>query len=108
MTGVRQDHTTSNFGAYSRKVIDTINAMPERERCFPLMVKWTGFRSVALPVAHAARGSGRSGYSFSRLWRLAIGIVLSYSDKRSEEHTSELQSLMRISYAVLCLKKQKK
>src|SRR3546814_4688335 len=30
------------------------------------------------------------------------------SQKRSEEHTSELQSLMRISYAVLCLKKKKK
>src|SRR3546814_3259626 len=28
--------------------------------------------------------------------------------KRSEEHTSELQSLMRNSYAVLCLKKKKK
>src|SRR3546814_9736943 len=28
-------------------------------------------------------------------------------DMRSEEHTSELQSLMRISYAVLCLKKTK-
>src|SRR3546814_10701374 len=28
--------------------------------------------------------------------------------RRSEEHTSELQSLMRISYAVLCLKKKKK
>src|SRR3546814_8145286 len=28
--------------------------------------------------------------------------------KRSEEHTSELQSLMRISYAVLCLKNKKK
>src|SRR3546814_6495010 len=28
-------------------------------------------------------------------------------DPRSEEHTSELQSLMRISYAVFCLKKQK-
>src|SRR3546814_6105313 len=28
--------------------------------------------------------------------------------KRSEEHTSELQSLMRISYAVFCLKKKKK
>src|SRR3546814_9660666 len=28
--------------------------------------------------------------------------------ERSEEHTSELQSLMRISYAVLCLKKKKK
>src|SRR3546814_8893008 len=28
--------------------------------------------------------------------------------QRSEEHTSELQSLMRISYAVFCLKKKKK
>src|SRR3546814_6174776 len=31
-----------------------------------------------------------------------------YSLTRSEEHTSELQSLMRISYAVFCLKKKKK
>src|SRR3546814_9529951 len=30
-----------------------------------------------------------------------------YSDMRSEEHTSELQSLMRISYAVFCLNKKK-
>src|SRR3546814_5239102 len=29
------------------------------------------------------------------------------NDERSEEHTSELQSLMRISYAVFCLKKKK-
>src|SRR3546814_6355579 len=32
----------------------------------------------------------------------------SQSSPRSEEHTSELQSLMRISYAVFCLKKKKK
>src|SRR3546814_3123750 len=31
-----------------------------------------------------------------------------WPDVRSEEHTSELQSLMRISYAVFCLKKKKK
>src|SRR3546814_7855606 len=30
-----------------------------------------------------------------------------FPDERSEEHTSELQSLMRISYAVFCLKKKK-
>src|SRR3546814_6509260 len=35
--------------------------------------------------------------------RLAIAAAA----ERSEEHTSELQSLMRISYAVFCLKKQK-
>src|SRR3546814_1667816 len=37
-----------------------------------------------------------------------IGEVLDPHDQRSEEHTSELQSLMRISYAVFCLKKKKK
>src|SRR3546814_6726586 len=34
-------------------------------------------------------------------------IGLEQAGHRSEEHTSELQSLMRISYAVFCLKKQK-
>src|SRR3546814_9708806 len=33
---------------------------------------------------------------------------MSYLQQRSEEHTSELQSLMRISYAVFCLKKKKR
>src|SRR3546814_4918027 len=32
--------------------------------------------------------------------------ALAQAEDRSEEHTSELQSLMRISYAVFCLKKQ--
>src|SRR3546814_1776261 len=35
-------------------------------------------------------------------------LLLATAQLRSEEHTSELQSLMRISYAVFCLKKQKK
>src|SRR3546814_10649050 len=34
-------------------------------------------------------------------------LVTVVRDERSEEHTSELQSLMRISYAVFCLKKKK-
>src|SRR3546814_9419555 len=35
------------------------------------------------------------------------GIAMARKKSRSEEHTSELQSLMRISYAVFCLKKKK-
>src|SRR3546814_10840551 len=34
-------------------------------------------------------------------------VIATGSERRSEEHTSELQSLMRISYAVFCLKKKK-
>src|SRR3546814_6961238 len=41
----------------------------------------------------------------NQLVLLAVGTTV---DNRSEEHTSELQSLMRISYAVFCLKKKNK
>src|SRR3546814_2650342 len=37
-----------------------------------------------------------------------VKVAIIHRAARSEEHTSELQSLMRISYAVFCLKKKKK
>src|SRR3546814_6608182 len=37
-----------------------------------------------------------------------VSFLCQVGEQRSEEHTSELQSLMRISYAVFCLKKKKK
>src|SRR3546814_4380170 len=43
----------------------------------------------------------------SGLGAMAAVLMLVFKDTRSEEHTSELQSLMRISYAVFCLKKKK-
>src|SRR3546814_1916877 len=43
----------------------------------------------------------------TRRWPTASGWPASLVATRSEEHTSELQSLMRISYAVFCLKKKK-
>src|SRR3546814_5593393 len=54
-------------------------------------------RSHGLDTAFVGR-AGRSGPN--------IAVLLEYD--RSEEHTSELQSLMRISYAVFCLKKKNK
>src|SRR3546814_9737176 len=43
-----------------------------------------------------------------KIYLRAIEIRMKEFDMRSEEHTSELQSLMRISYAVFCLKKKRK
>src|SRR3546814_4591199 len=48
---------------------------------------WASFREMRTPVASITSRTSRS-------------------QERSEEHTSELQSLMRISYAVFCLKKK--
>src|SRR3546814_2593394 len=53
-----------------------------------------------------AVGSGNAAV-LSTTSRFTCGMCDSAQPKRSEEHTSELQSLMRISYAVFCLKKKK-
>src|SRR3546814_622446 len=44
----------------------------------------------------------------SDVFEVSLDWLMSPGNLRSEEHTSELQSLMRISYAVFCLKKKKK
>src|SRR3546814_7675882 len=43
-----------------------------------------------------------------RIVAIILAISVSLAGVRSEEHTSEFQSLMRISYAVFCLKKKNK
>src|SRR3546814_3347817 len=48
------------------------------------------------------------GSLYLRPFMFATEAFLGVRPARSEEHTSELQSLMRISYAVFCLKKKKK
>src|SRR3546814_9212287 len=51
-------------------------------------------------------GEGIEGAEIQILYSRAIGPYFNAQAGRSEEHTSELQSLMRSSYAVFCLKKQ--
>src|SRR3546814_1963706 len=63
---------------------------------------WTRNRPLPLPIPPARRSdSGKRPGS-------ALGPRALCQQCRSEEHTSELQSLMRISYAVFCLKKKKR
>src|SRR3546814_1006772 len=52
------------------------------------------------------RGTTQCGPGLGEPIRVGCGSIDRRHDDRSEEHTSELQSLMRISYAVFCLKKQ--
>src|SRR3546814_7770149 len=47
-------------------------------------------------------------FALVKFKKLAGGGYFKIINQRSEEHTSELQSLMRTSYAVFCLKKKKK
>src|SRR3546814_2669647 len=79
---------------------------PARSRGVDVMKAYA--EVIGDPVAHS-----RSPF-IHNFWLGELGIDAEYrtcrveAGKRSEEHTSELQSLMRISYAVFCLKKKKK
>src|SRR3546814_4915378 len=65
---------------------------------------WFGRQAEALQLA-ALEGSGHLGLRIEEV--LVQGRARTDGEEiRSEEHTSELQSLMRISYAVFCLKKK--
>src|SRR3546814_10299418 len=71
--------------------------------------KWVGrvMDEGDLPGIEVAKKSGNKmillGEAEVERWKAAAAPLV----ERSEEHTSELQSLMRISYAVFCLKKKK-
>jgi dolichol-phosphate mannosyltransferase len=81
LSGADYDYRTANFGIYSRAVVDAVRSMGDRARFFPVMVRWTGFRRTSIPVQHDARGNGGSSYTLKKLLKLALDIMLSYSDK---------------------------
>src|SRR3546814_16475776 len=83
-----------------------IRRPPRSTRTDTLFPYTTLFRSAPSQQRAAGRASHRRSRShcepaYSRPYHRSRG------GSRSEEHTSELQSLMRISYAVFCLKKKK-
>src|SRR3546814_4645445 len=63
--------------------------------------------ATALEHALGRKGSREDLNHRIVLCRLGLRLLEADGPSRSEEHTSELQSLMRISYAVFCLKKKK-
>ena len=81
LTGRHHDNTLANFGIYHRQVIDAILSLEDHMRYFSVMVRWVGFSTAVIPVKHAPRKGGVSGYSFSKLFSLATDIILAYSEK---------------------------
>src|SRR3546814_8128213 len=90
-----------------------IRQPPRSTRTDTLFPYTTLFRSAGWCWKSHAGGRGLNSYNESRYRRLFDFRIQKRafcnrpSHARSEEHTSELQSLMRISYAVFCLKKKK-
>jgi glycosyltransferase involved in cell wall biosynthesis len=68
-----------DFRLMSRRVVDTLRAMPERRRFLRGMVAWVGFDQVPIEYRRAGRIKGR-GASYHALFRLAAEAFASFSD----------------------------
>src|SRR3546814_4371347 len=93
-----------------------IRRPPRSTRTDTLFPYTTLFRSGRAMTRRKPMTLHRAKWTLALLWIVAFALLLlllamqslfgHYAPRRSEEHTSELQSLMRISYAVFCLKKK--
>lgn len=75
---------TGDFRLMSRNVVDTLKAMPERDRFIRGMVSWVGFRQTALPYKRAKRFAGESKYPLAKMFSFAMDGILSFSTKPLE------------------------
>lgn len=68
-----------DFCLMDRKVLDQLNAMPERNRFIRGLRGWVGFKQVGLPYERPARAAGTTKYSVFRLFNLAMDGFTSFS-----------------------------
>ncbi len=80
-TDTRIDGRISNFGIYSKKVIESVKKFREHTRSFGLFALWVGFKRIEIDIEHSIRKSGSSSYTFKKLINLTIDSILSHSQK---------------------------
>jgi dolichol-phosphate mannosyltransferase len=68
-----------DFRLLDRRVVEVINAMPERARFLRGMVSWAGFRQTSLPYERAARHAGESKYPLRKMIHFAMDGIISFS-----------------------------
>lgn len=79
LTDVEVPPDTGDFCLMDRKIVDLLNAMPERNRYVRGLRAWLGFRQTAIRFERPARFAGETKYPFRRMVGLAVDGILSLS-----------------------------
>lgn len=82
LTAVKLDNSVGNFGLYSRRMVNTLLQFRDKEVFLPLMVSLTGLpRCTYSGQNRSGRAAGQSSYNLRRLIRVAIAIIIRFSDR---------------------------
>ena len=78
MSGIDLKAKTTDFRLYDKKVIKAFKQATERERMFRGIMDWMGFRRSYVEFKADARLEGQAGYSYVKLWRLAVNSIAAF------------------------------
>jgi glycosyltransferase involved in cell wall biosynthesis len=79
ITDVKIPVDTGDFRLMDRKVVDVLKQMRERHRFPRGMSAWVGFRQIGVDYRRSSRYAGQTKYPFSKMLRLAINAITSFS-----------------------------
>mgnify|MGYP003611704940 FL=1 len=71
---------SGDFSMLSRRVVDTMNSMPEQSRYLRGMRAWVGYKQIAYEYDRDERHAGETKYSWKKLFELAFNGIFNFSD----------------------------
>lgn len=66
-------YNTGDFRLMSRRAVQAVLSLPERERFMKGLFSWVGFKSIAVPYSRAKRAAGTTKWNYWKLWNFALG-----------------------------------
>lgn len=72
--------SASDFKLMDRKVVDTLNSLPERITFFRALSSWVGYNTEIVYFETAPRAAGETKWSFSKLFKYALSSISSFSN----------------------------
>jgi dolichol-phosphate mannosyltransferase len=79
VSNIRLPLDAGDFALLTRRVVESLRAIPEHHRYLRGLRAWVGFRQIGVPVERAERFAGQSKYGPIRLLRLALDGLLGFS-----------------------------
>jgi len=80
ITNVSIPVDTGDFRIISRKVVEALKLMPEQNKFLRGQISWIGFRQTYVEYDRAQRAGGETGYTYSKMLRLALDGITAFSD----------------------------
>jgi dolichol-phosphate mannosyltransferase len=102
LSSTRLPLDSGDFGLMSRRVIDEIRRMPERNRYLRGLRTWVGLRQIGIPIERDARHAGKTKYSPMRLLKLASDGIFAFSivPLRAAALTGALAIAVSVAYSL--------